>query len=641
MDKKTVRDLDVAGKKVLVRVDFNVPLNDKGEITDDTRITASLPTIQYLLEQKAAVILMAHLGRPKGQVKPELSLAPVAKHLGKLLGKKILFAPDCVGEVAQAAASKLKPGHILLLENLRFHKEEEKNDMDFAEKLASLADLYVNDGFGVSHRAHASVEGVTHFLPAAAGFLLEKEIQYVGQAVTNPLHPFVAIIGGAKVSDKIGVISNLLDKVDTLLIGGGMANTFLAAQGYKMGKSLIEEDKLDLAKELLAKAKKNKVNMLLPTDLVMAAAFAPDAEHVTEKVKNLNQAYMALDIGAETSKAYAEALADAKMIVWNGPMGVFEMDAFCKGSEAVAKAVAKSRATSIVGGGDSVAAIEKLGLAKRITHISTGGGASLEYLEGKVLPGVAALDDLRRKMIAGNWKMHKTVSEAVELAEDIVMETNGTLNEVVIFPPFTALETVADAIDGKHVGYGAQDLHWEDKGAFTGAVSGAMIADICAEYVLVGHSERRTIFGENEKIVASKIIAAYRNGLKPMLCVGENLAEREAGKTARKINMQLKSALRVISAEDAENLVVAYEPIWAIGSGKAATPEDALEVCTLIREKIGKIFTPDIARKVRILYGGSVNEKNAASFNLSGIDGVLVGGASLKADTFAAIVRSF
>lgn len=641
MDKKTVRDLDVAGKKVLVRVDFNVPLNDKGEITDDTRITASLPTIQYLLEQKAAVILMAHLGRPKGQVKPELSLAPVAKHLGKLLGKKILFAPDCVGEAAQAAASKLKAGHILLLENLRFHKEEEKNDMEFAEKLASLADLYVNDGFGVSHRAHASVEGVTHFLPAAAGFLLEKEIQYVGQAVTNPLHPFVAIIGGAKVSDKIGVISNLLDKVDTLLIGGGMANTFLAAQGYKMGKSLVEEDKLDLAKELLAKAKKNKVNMLLPTDLVMAAAFAPDAEHVTEKVKNLNQAYMALDIGAETSKAYAEALADAKMIVWNGPMGVFEMDAFCKGTEAVAKAVAKSRATSIVGGGDSVAAIEKLGLAKRITHISTGGGASLEYLEGKVLPGVAALDDLRRKMIAGNWKMHKTVSEAVELAEDIVMETNGTLNEVVIFPPFTALETVADAIDGKHVGYGAQDLHWEDKGAFTGAVSGVMIADICAEYVLVGHSERRTIFGENEKIVASKIIAAYRNGLKPMLCVGENLAEREAGKTARKINMQLKSALRAITAEDAENLVVAYEPIWAIGSGKAATPEDALEVCTLIREKIGKIFTPDIARKVRILYGGSVNEKNAASFNLSGIDGVLVGGASLKADTFAAIVRSF
>lgn len=641
MDKKTVRDLDVAGKKVLVRVDFNVPFDDQGNISDDTRIRASLETIKYLVEQKAAVILMAHLGRPKGQVNPKFSLAPVAKHLGELLGQKIVFVNDCIGAETKAAAKMLKPCQIMLLENLRFHKEEEKNDMEFAEQLASLADMYVNDGFGVSHRAHASVEGVTHFLPAAAGFLLEKEIAYVGRAVTEPLHPFAAIIGGAKVSDKIGVINNLLDKVDTLLIGGGMANTFLAAQGCAMGKSLVEEDKIELAKELLAKAAQNKVNLLLPTDLVMAEAFAPDAKHVNEDVHHLNQEYMGLDIGTETAKAYAEALADAKMIVWNGPMGVFEMDAFCKGTEAVAKAVARSRAISIVGGGDSVAAIEKLGLAKRISHISTGGGASLEYLEGKVLPGVAALDDLRRKMIAGNWKMHKTVNEAVELAEDIVMETNGTLNEVVIFPPFTALETVADAIDGKHVGYGAQDLHWEDQGAFTGAVSGAMIADICAEYVIVGHSERRTIFGENEKIIASKMIAAYRNGLKPLLCVGENLEEREAGKTAHKINMQLKSALRVVAPEDAENLVVAYEPLWAIGSGKAATPSDAQEVCRLIREKIGKLFTPDVARKVRILYGGSVNENNAASFNISGIDGVLVGGASLKADSFAAIVRSF
>ncbi|WP_405381190.1 triose-phosphate isomerase [Phascolarctobacterium sp.] len=641
MDKKTVRDLDVAGKKVLVRVDFNVPFDDKGKISDDTRIRASLDTIRYLLDHKAAVVLMAHLGRPKGEVNPKYSLAPVAKHLGKLLGKKIFFAPDCVGADAKAAANKLKVGQVLLLENLRFHKEEEKNDMDFAEQLASMADLYVNDGFGVSHRAHASVEGVTHFLPAAAGFLLEKEIEYVGRAVTEPLHPFAAIIGGAKVSDKIGVIDNLLDKVDTLLIGGGMANTFLAAKGCAMGKSLVEEDKIELAKELLAKAEKNGVNMLLPTDLVMAATFAPDAKHVNQTVDALNQDYMALDIGKATAKAYATALAGAKMIVWNGPMGVFEMDAFCKGTEAVAKAVAKSRAISIVGGGDSVAAIEKLGLASKISHISTGGGASLEYLEGKTLPGVAALDDLRRKMIAGNWKMHKTVSEAVELAEEIVMETNGTLNEVVIFPPFTALETVADAIDGKHVGYGAQDIHWEDKGAFTGAISGPMIADICAEYVMVGHSERRTIFGETDKIVASKIVAAYRNGLKPMLCVGENLAEREGGKTARKISMQLKSALKVVAPEDAVNMVIAYEPIWAIGSGKAATAADAQEVCRLIREKVAKIFNPDIARQIRILYGGSVNEKNAAEFNISGIDGVLVGGASLKAESFAAIVRSF
>lgn len=641
MDKKSLLDLDVAGKKVLVRVDFNVPFNDSGEISDDTRIRASLPTIQYLLNHKAAVILMAHLGRPKGEVNPKYSLAPVAKHLGQLLGKRIAFAPDCIGPDAEVAAKALQPGKILVLENLRYHKEEEKNDMDFAEKLASLADLYVNDGFGVSHRAHASVEGVTHFLPSAAGFLLEKEIAYVGKAVTEPLHPFVAIIGGAKVSDKIGVINNLLDKVDTLIIGGGMANTFLVAQGHALGKSLVEADKVELAKELIVKAKANNVNLLLPTDVVMAEAFAPDAKHANEKVAELNQEAMALDIGEATRKAYAEALADAKMIVWNGPMGVFEMDAFCKGTEAVAKAVAKSRAVSIVGGGDSVAAIEKLGLAKKISHISTGGGASLEYLEGKILPGVAALDDLRIKLIAGNWKMHKTVDEALDLAEGLVEETNGTTSEILIFPPYTVLESVADAIDGKHVHYGAQDLHWEDKGAFTGAISGSQIADIGCEYVLIGHSERRHVFGENLKIVAQKLIAAYRNGLKPMLCVGEDLAGREAGKTARIISMQLSSALKVITPKQAEELCIAYEPVWAIGSGKAATPADAQEVCHLIREKVAKLMSPEIARKIRILYGGSVNEKNAASFSIGDVDGVLVGGASLKVETFAEIARVF
>lgn len=584
MDKKTLHDIDVNGKKVLVRVDFNVPLDDSGKITDDTRIRASLETINYLLKQRAAVILMAHLGRPRGKREMKYSLLPVAKHLSKLLDKKVAFAADCVGEEAVSAAKTLKPGKILLLENLRFHVEEEKNDMAFAEALSSLADIYVNDGFGVSHRAHASVEGVTHFLPSAAGILLEKEIDFVGKAVTEPLHPFVAIIGGAKVSDKINVIENLLDKVDTLIIGGGMANTFLAAQGYKMGKSLVENDKLALAQVLLTKAKRNGVNLLLPTDVVMAEAFAPEAKHENQQVGSLIQDYMALDIGCATRKAYAEALQGAKTIVWNGPMGVFEMDAFCLGTEAVANAVAGSRAISIVGGGDSVAAIKKLGLTGKISHISTGGGASLEYLEGKLLPGIAALDDLRRKLVAGNWKMHKTVEEAVQLANSVVMETNGTLNEVVIFPPFTALETVADAIDGKHVGYGAQDLHWEDKGPFTGAISGAMIADICTEYVMVGHSERRTVFKENDKIVAKKMIAALRNGLKPMLCVGENLEERKAGKTARKISMQLKSALRAVEPEHAENIVIAYEPLWAIGTGKTATVEEIREVCGVIRQ---------------------------------------------------------
>lgn len=641
MDKKTVRDLDVSGKRVLVRVDFNVPIDDKGNITDDIRIRASLDTIKYLLEHKAAVILMAHLGRPKGEANPKYSLKSVCRRLGKLLGKKINFADNCIGKDAQMSAKTLKPGHVLLLENLRFHKEEEKNDMKFAEELASLADVYVNDGFGVSHRAHASVEGVTHFLPSAAGFLLEREINFIGRAVTDPLHPFVAIIGGAKVSDKIGVIENLLNKVDTLLIGGVMANTFLAAQGYKMGKSLVEKDKLILAREILDKAKKQKVAILLPKDLVMADSFDENAKYRTENINNLSQSCMALDIGEATCKAYAKALQNAKMIVWNGPMGIFEMKAFCNGTEYLASAVAKSRAISIVGGGDSVAAIEKLKLANKITHLSTGGGASLEYLEGRTLPGIAALDDLRQKMIAGNWKMHKTVNEAVELAEEIVRETNGVSSEIVVFPPYTALESVAYAIDGSHISFGAQDLHWEDSGAYTGAVSGAMIASICAEYVLVGHSERRTLFGDNDVNVARKMDAAYRNGLKPILCVGENMEERKNGRTSRKIGMQLKSALKVVSAEEAENLVIAYEPIWAIGSGKAATADVAREVCCLIRDKIAKLFSEDIARKVRILYGGSVNEKNAAESNVSGIDGLLVGGASLTAKSFSAIARSF
>lgn len=640
MDKKSLRDIDVTGQKVLVRVDYNVPMDANGKITDDTRMRASLATIKYLLDNKAAVILMAHLGRPKGEKNDKFTLEPVAKRLAKLLKVPVSFVDDCVGIVAEKAAKTLKTGHVLMLENLRFHKEEEANDLQFAEKLASLADVYVNDGFGVSHRAHASVEGVTHFLPSVAGFLLEKEIAFVGKAVESPLHPFVAIIGGAKVSDKIGVIENLLTKVDTLLIGGGMANTFLAAQGYKMGKSLVEKDKIALAKELLKKAKLSKVKILLPVDLVMADNFAPDAKIATEKVDKLNQKYMALDIGPKTSLTYQNALQDAKMIVWNGPMGVFEMDAFCKGTEAVAIAVAKSKAISIVGGGDSVAAIEKLGLAKKITHISTGGGASLEYLEGKVLPGVAALDDVRRKIIAGNWKMHKTVPEAIELAEDIVSSTNGTLNEIIIFPPFTALENVAEAIDGKHVGYGAQDLCHEDEGAYTGAISGKMIADICAEYVLIGHSERRTIFGENDLLVAKKMQAAYRNGLKPMLCVGENAIERAEGKTARKIHSQLQKALKDISSEEAELMVVAYEPVWAIGTGQAATAKDALEVCQLIRTKLEKIFSVEVARKIRILYGGSVSAKNATDFAINGIDGVLVGGASLDAEAFSKIARS-
>lgn len=393
LNKKTLHDIDVNDKKVFVRVDYNVPMDDEQNITNDTRIRATLPTLHCLLEKNAKVILACHLGRPKGERVPKFSVQPVAKRLSELLGRPVQFASDCVGPEAEKAAAGLKAGEVLLLENLRYHKEEEKNDPQFAKQLASLADIAVNDAFGVSHRAHASVEGITKFIPMVAGFLMEKEIKFVGQTVANPERPFVAIIGGAKVSDKINVISNLLEKVDTLLIGGGMAHTFDAAKGYSIGTSLCETEKIDLAKELMKKAEAKGVKLLLPVDLVVADKFAPDANTKVVNVKEVPEGWMGLDQGPESSKLYADALKDAKTIVWNGPMGVFEMDAFAKGTEAVAKAVAASSATSIVGGGDSIAALKKTGLSDKITHISTGGGATLEFLEGKVLPGIAALAD--------------------------------------------------------------------------------------------------------------------------------------------------------------------------------------------------------------------------------------------------------
>lgn len=388
-NKKMVSDLDVKGKKVLVRVDFNVPIAD-GKVGDDTRIQAALPTINYLLEQGAAVILCSHLGRPKGEVDPQYSLKPVAAYLGTLIEAPVSFAEDCVGEKAEAAATALKPGQVLVLENTRFHPGEKKNDPEMAKQLASLADLYVNDAFGSAHRAHASTAGVTDYLPSAAGFLLEKEIKYLGNTIADPERPFVAILGGAKVSDKIGVIENLLDKADQILIGGGMANTFFKAQGLEMADSLVEAEALDTAKDLLAKA---GGKLVLPVDMVIADAFAADAASKTMDVGDVPTGWRILDIGPKTVAAFDDIIAKAGTVVWNGPMGVFEFEKFAKGTFEVAKSLAKSSAIGIVGGGDSASAIKKSGLEDQITHISTGGGASLEMLEGKELPGLAALDD--------------------------------------------------------------------------------------------------------------------------------------------------------------------------------------------------------------------------------------------------------
>ncbi|MBM4456532.1 MAG: phosphoglycerate kinase [Chloroflexi bacterium] len=389
MNKKTVRDIELRGKRVLMRVDFNVPMAD-GVVTDDKRIRAALPTIQYVLDQGASVILMSHLGRPKGGPDPEFSLKAGAETLSKLLGKPVQMAPDCVGPAVEAMAHTLKPGDVLMLENTRFHKGEEKNDLELAERMSVLGDVYVNDAFGSAHRAHSSTEGVARFLPAVSGFLMEQELEYLGRATENPARPYVAILGGAKISDKIAVVENLLSKCDTLIIGGGMANTFLAAKGYNMQDSLVEAGSVQTAAAILAKA---GVKLMLPVDAVVADKFDAEAASQVVDVDKIPAGWRMLDIGPRSVEKFGAALKAAKLVVWNGPLGVFEMPKFAEGTFAIARLLAESGATTVIGGGDSASAVKRAGVTKKMTHVSTGGGASLEFLEGKVLPGVAALND--------------------------------------------------------------------------------------------------------------------------------------------------------------------------------------------------------------------------------------------------------
>ena len=393
MNKKTVKDIDLKGKKVFVRCDFNVPMDENQNITDNTRIVAALPTIKYLLEQNCKIILASHLGRPKGEVKPEFSLKPVAKELSKLLGKEVIMANDVIGEDATTKAENLKEGEIMLLENVRFHREETDNDPEFAKKLASMAEIFVNDAFGTAHRAHASTTGIADYIPGVAGFLIEKELKFLGNAINNPERPFVAILGGAKVSDKIGVIDSLLDKVDTLMIGGGMAYTFFKAQGYNVGNSLCEVEKTDLALETMEKAKSKGVKLLLPIDTKIGKEFKPDTESKTVAWTEIPDGWEGFDIGEKTIEMFKNELKSAKTVIWNGPLGLFEFDQFAIGTNEIAKTLADLDATTIIGGGDSAAAVTKAGLADKMTHISTGGGASLEFLEGKKLPGIECLQD--------------------------------------------------------------------------------------------------------------------------------------------------------------------------------------------------------------------------------------------------------
>ena len=642
MLKKNVEEIDVRDKRVIVRVDFNVPQDKKtGAITDDKRIRGALPTIQYLAGQGARVILVSHLGRPKGGPEARFSMKPAADRLAELLGRPVILAADVIGEDAQAKAKALQPGEILMLENVRFHKEETKNSPEFARQLASLAEIFVNDAFGTAHRAHASTAGLANFLPAVCGYLIQKEIDVMGAALADPKRPFVAILGGAKVSDKIGVIENLIEKVDTLIIGGGMAYTFLSASGCSIGSSLCETDKIDLAKSLLEKAEAKGVQLLLPQDNIVADRFAADAEVKTVLSSCIPDGWMGLDIGPETIKTFADVVRGAGTVVWNGPMGVFEFDRFAAGTREVARAVAESGSTSIIGGGDSAAAVELLGFADQVTHISTGGGASLEFLEGKVLPGIDCLMDNnpRRTFAAGNWKMNKgTPADALKMIEAFKPLVLDAQSEIALAVPFTALAGALETAAYTNVKIAAQNCHFEDSGAYTGEISARMLAEMGVPFVIIGHSERREYFAETDETVNKKIKAALKWGVRPIVCCGETLAQRESGETFDLIRRQILAAFEGISAVQTGFITIAYEPIWAIGTGKVASDEQAQEVCAFIRGLVAELYGADIAAATRILYGGSVNAKNAAGlFAQADIDGGLVGGASLKAEDFTVI----
>lgn len=662
-----MRDADVSGRRVLVRADYNVPLAG-GRVLDDARVRATLPTIQYLREQGAAVVLMSHLGRPKGRPVAELSLRPVAALLCRLLGCDVDFVPDCLGPAAEDVTRTLAPRQVALLENVRFYPGDEADDPEMAAGLARHGEVYVNDAFGAAHRAHASTSGVARHLPAYAGLLMERELNLLGGLLSAPARPFVVILGGAKVSDKLPVIAALLEKCDVLALGGGMANTFLATAGARLGRSLVETEMLGAARELLAKAAAKGVRVMLPVDVVIAeskdaAGAGAAAVAVVDAISPDRAAY---DIGPRSAAAVARALEGASTIFWNGTMGVYETPAFAAGTEAVARAIAAATArgaVSVAAGGDSIAAVNGLGLESGFTHLSTGGGASLELLEGRTLPGVdcllpraAAGPQGRAPVVAGNWKMHKTSREAREVVRALVQALAATGpvagGEVLVCPPFTALAAVAEQLTRAgpaacgqriRVGLGAQNMHWERSGPYTGEVSAAMLADLGCRAVIVGHSERRTHFGETDEAVSRKVAAALAHGLSPIVCVGETFEERRAGRTSDVLASQVRAAVAGLGTDGEgaagwpDRLIVAYEPVWAIGTGVAGSPEDAQEAALTIR----RCLPAAGASRVRVLYGGSVSASNVGHFmSQPDIDGVLVGAASLDGAAFGSLVSA-
>ncbi len=644
--KRSLTDYPLAGKRVLVRVDFNVPL-EGGRVVDDTRIRAALPTIRYLLDQGCSVVLMSHLGRPKGQVVGDLRMAPVAARLSELLGRPVATADDCVGPAVAQAAAALRPGDVLLLENLRFHAEETGNDDAFSRRLAGLGDVYVNDAFGTAHRAHASTEGVTHYLPSVSGLLMTKELEVLGRLLSDPARPFVVVLGGLKVSDKIGVIRHMLTVADTVLIGGAMANAFLAAKGYEVGASKGAGDEVAVARDILAEAGAARGRLLIPTDVVAAKDAAAGAQVRVAAADGIAADEMALDIGPQTTAEFVHQLSAAGTIYWNGPMGYFEIAEFSAGTKAVGEAIAAAAAVTVAGGGDTVSAVRMFGLEGRLTHVSTGGGASMEFLEGRALPGVEALMDKndaatagRRPLIAGNWKMYKTPAQTKDFFTAFRPLVAGVEDrDVLICPPDLDLHAALSCVVDTQIKIGAQTMHYAAEGAFTGETAPSVLAELGVPYVILGHSERRQYYNENDADLARKVRAALDAGLRPILCCGETLEEREGGKTESKVGGQLDAGLAEVGVAELANVAIAYEPIWAIGTGVTATPEQAQETVAFCRSRVRERFG-DAADGVRILYGGSVKPDNIDVLMAQpDIDGVLVGGASLDPQGFSRIVK--
>ena len=638
--KKTIRDIDVRGKNVFVRCDFNVPI-ENGKITDDKRIIESLPTIHYLISQDAKIVLCSHLGRPKGKISKAFSLKPVADRLSELLGKEVPLATDVIGEDAKHKHAELKEGDVMLLENIRFCKGEEENDPAFAKTLSEFGEIYVNDAFGAAHRAHASTEGIARYIPAVAGLLLEKEIQYLTSALENIERPYTAILGGAKVSDKILLIESLFERVDSLIIGGGMAFTFIKAKGGNIGKSLLEENMVELAGRLMEKAKYKGVKLLLPVDVKVTTEFSNETPVEQVDIMEIPDNMFGLDIGEKTIELFTNEIMVSKTVVWNGPMGVFELPHFEMGTKKMAQAMAECSGKTIIGGGDSAAAVNKFGLTSKMLHVSTGGGASLEFLEGKTLPGVACLDEkLRRNFIAGNWKMYKTNKEAFAFMRKFSSLYEEGSVEVGLMVPYLQIEKVKELASYLGVKVGAQNVHSEEYGAYTGEVSAPMLQEIGIDYCIVGHSERRQYFQETDEIVNKKARKTFEHGMIPIICVGESLEEREKGEEKEIVQNQVKAALQDLTDAQAKEVVIAYEPVWAIGTGKSATAKDANDMCGHIRQTVAECYNAQIADGIRILYGGSVKGSNASEImKQQDVDGALVGGASLDPEEFVEIIN--